>query len=106
MAKVNWINGTIEPPDAGEYYVILEAKQDCFDPMNTTRKLISEGDIEIIDDYWSATERQFQSIGRENPVWRILAWARVLRPDIPSGIAPRVTSYFGVNVKKEGGNEQ
>ena len=27
MPNVNWINGTILPPDTGEYYVILEALQ-------------------------------------------------------------------------------
>ena len=32
MAKVNWINGKIAPPESGEYYVILEAQQDIRDP--------------------------------------------------------------------------
>ena len=27
MAKVNWINGNIAPPESGEYYVILEATE-------------------------------------------------------------------------------
>ena len=28
MAKVTWINGKIDPPQSGEYYVTLEAKDD------------------------------------------------------------------------------
>lgn len=28
MAEVTWIKGTIDPPQSGEYYVTLEAKQD------------------------------------------------------------------------------
>lgn len=27
MAKVNWINGSIEPSETGKYYVISEAVQ-------------------------------------------------------------------------------
>ena len=101
MAKVNWIKGTIEPPEAGEYYVILEAKKDLFDPMDDSEKTVSAGDIEIDTDWWSAKDRQFNLVGRANPAWRILAWAFMLRPDVPGDIAPRVTSYFGMNVKEE-----
>lgn len=28
MAEVTWIKGTIDPPQSGEYYVTLEAKQE------------------------------------------------------------------------------
>ena len=28
MAEVTWIKGTIDPPQSGEYYVTLEAKDD------------------------------------------------------------------------------
>lgn len=104
MAKVNWINGTIEPPETGEYYVILEAKEDVFCPIDDSKKIVSAGDIEINTDWWSAKDRQFNLVGRANQVWRILAWAFMLRPDIPVDIAPRVTSYFGVNVKEESGD--
>lgn len=31
MAKVNWINGKIAPPESGEYYVILEALKNMCD---------------------------------------------------------------------------
>ena len=27
MAEVTWIKGTIDPPQSGEYYVTLEAKE-------------------------------------------------------------------------------
>ncbi len=106
MAKVNWINGNIEPPQAGEYYVILEAKKDCFSAMDDSKKILSAGDIDIDTDWWNAKDRQFNLVGRDNPVWRVLSWAHILRPDIPSDIAPRVTSYFGVNVKEERGDER
>lgn len=33
MAEVTWIKGTIDPPQSGEYYVTLEAKQDIINPV-------------------------------------------------------------------------
>ena len=27
MAEVTWVKGTIDPPQSGEYYVTLEAKE-------------------------------------------------------------------------------
>lgn len=32
MAEVNWIKGTIAPPESGDYYIILEAMWDS-DPL-------------------------------------------------------------------------
>ena len=28
MAEVTWVKGTTDPPQSGEYYVTLEAKED------------------------------------------------------------------------------
>ena len=36
MAEVTWVKGTIDPPQSGEYYVILEAKQDIINPVTGT----------------------------------------------------------------------
>ena len=33
MAEVTWINGTIDPPQSGEYYVTLEAKRYIINPV-------------------------------------------------------------------------
>ena len=44
MAKVTWIKGTIDPPQSGEYYVTLEAKQDIINPA-TGNVLYRTGDV-------------------------------------------------------------
>lgn len=30
MAKVNWIKGTIAPPESGDYYIILDAMREFY----------------------------------------------------------------------------
>lgn len=34
MAEVNWIKGTIAPPESGDYYIILEAMRDSDPPQS------------------------------------------------------------------------
>lgn len=105
MAKVNWINGKIAPPESGEYYVILEAQQDIRDP-DTNELLVSAGDVEMTGDWYDAEGRYFDSIGENNPFWRVLAWANILKPDVPDDIKPKLRTYFGKKVKWEGGKWQ
>ena len=102
MADVNWINGTIAPPESGDYYIILEAMRSTFDPY-TGETLISKGDIEITNDWYDAKRRYFDGIGENNPFWRVLAWANVLKPDVPEDVKPRLRIYFGAKVKWEDG---
>ena len=102
MAEVNWIKGTIAPPESGEYYVILEAKQDIRDP-DTNELLFSTGGVEMDGDWYDAESRYFSSIGENNPFWRVLAWANVLKPDVPEDVKPRLRIYFGAKVKWEDG---
>lgn len=102
MAKVNWINGKIAPPESGEYYVILEAQQDIRDPI-TNELLVSAGDVEMDDDWYDAERRYFSSVGENNPFWRVLSWASILKPDVPEDIKPRLRTYFGEKVKWEDG---
>ena len=90
--RVDWIKGEINPPEAGEYYTICEAKGDF--PGFEYKK----GDIEISGDYYYA-DIGWASIGNDNPCWKVVAWADVLKPDIPDGIADRVVSYFGRRTK-------
>ena len=98
MAKVNWIKGEIAPPESGEYYVIIEAKQDIRDP-DTNELLVSAEDVEMTGDWYDAKLRYFDSIGENNPFWRVLSWADVLKPDVPEDIKPRLRTYFGVKVR-------
>ena len=53
MAKVTWIKGTIDPPQSGEYYVILESKQDIINPVAGTVDY-KTGDVMIYTDQKSA----------------------------------------------------
>lgn len=96
MAKVNWIKGEINPPESGEYYVIEEAQLDI------RTEHIKEGDIEITTDYFDADRQEWEELGKDNPYWKVLAWADILYPDVPSHIRDRVTTYFGKSVNKNG----
>lgn len=98
MAEVNWINGTIAPPESGDYYIILEAMRSTFDP-HTGETLISKGDIEITNDWYDADQAAFETIGKDNPIWRVLSWARMLKPSIPADIRDRVKWYFGMRLE-------
>nr|DAL25952.1 MAG TPA_asm: hypothetical protein [Caudoviricetes sp.] len=102
MAKVDWINGKIAPPESGEYYVILEAQQDIRD-RGTNELLVSSGDVEMIGDWYDADGGYFDSIGENNPFWRVLSWADILKPDVPDDIKPKLRSYFSEKVKWEDG---
>lgn len=101
MAKVNWINGKIAPPESDEYYVILEAQQDIRDP-DTNELLVSAGDVEMDGDWYDAEERYFSSLGGNNPFWRVLSWANILKPDVPDDIKPKLRTYFGAKVEWDG----
>lgn len=92
MAEVTWIKGHIDPPESKEYYVALEA-------LTNDIPGFSKGDIEITGDYW--TGEDWQSLGKNNPFWRVLCWADVLRPNIPDGLNKRVRRYFGFTVERE-----
>lgn len=98
MAEVNWIKGTIAPPESGDYYIILEAMRSTFDP-RTGETLISKGDIEITNDWYDADLAEFDTIGKDNPIWRVLSWARMLKPSIPADIRDRVKWYFGMRLE-------
>lgn len=101
MAKVNWINGKIAPPESGEYYVILEAQQDIRYP-DTNELLVSAGDVEMDGDLYDAERRYFSSLGGNNPFWRVLSWANILKPDVPDDIKPKLRTYFGAKVEWNG----
>lgn len=98
MAEVNWIKGTIAPPEGGDYYIILEAMRDS-DPLPSGEVLVHKGDIEITNDWYDADRAEFDTIGKDNPIWRVLSWANMLRPSIPAGIRDRVRWYFGRRVE-------
>lgn len=98
MAEVNWIKGTIAPPESGDYYIILEAMRDS-DPLSSGEVLVHKGDIEITNDWYDADRAEFDTIGKDNPIWRVLSWADMLRPSIPADIRDRVKWFFGMRLE-------
>lgn len=101
MANVNWINGTITPPESGEYYVILEATE-AWNSEEPEGRNWNPGEIEMTGDWYDTEEGYFQSLGKDNPFWKVLSWASVLRPSIPEDIRPKVKRYFGTEVNRNG----
>ena len=89
MAEVNWIKGTINPPSSGEYYYILEAQ--CDIPY-----FFKKGDVEITTDYYSVERGEWDEIGKDNPSWKVLAWADILHPNIPRDLMDKCPAYFGL----------
>ena len=94
MAEANWIKGTIAPPESGDYYIILEAMRDS-DTLPSGEVLVHKGDIEITNDWYDADRAEFDTIGKDNPIWRVLSWADMIRPSIPADILDRVKWFFG-----------
>ena len=74
MSEVTWINGTIDPPQSGEYYVTLEAKQDMVDPVTGTVDY-KTGDVMIYTDCYYAGTRFWEQLGKDNPFWGVVCWA-------------------------------
>lgn len=98
--NVTWINGNIEPPEMGEYYIAAEALQD--NDMCGVKK----GDIEIYTDYYvGLSSRGWDTIGKNSPYWKVVCWARIIHPDIPADMRDRVIRYFGVDVRKNAEGE-
>ena len=103
MAEVTWIKGTIDPPQSGEYYVTLEAKQDIINPVTGT-VYYKTGDVMIYADCYYAGTRFWEKIGNGNPFWEVVCWADILKPDIPDGVRDRLVGYFGEKVKWQNGD--
>lgn len=89
--KVNWIKGEIEPPKGGQYFRIMEAQIDT--------DFFKKGDVEIDFD-WYSKDFGWISIGHNNPVWKVVAWADMLLPDVPEQIKDRLIKYLDVEIKK------
>lgn len=103
MAEVTWIKGTIDPPQGGEYYVTLEAKQDMVDP-ETGKVWYRTGDVMIIIDFYYADDSVWEKLGENNSFWAVLCWAHILKPDIPDGVRDRLVEYLGTKVKWQNGD--
>lgn len=103
MVEVTWIKGTIDPPQSGEYYVTLEAKQDIVDPV-TGKVWYRTGDVMIDADFYNADDRFWEQLGKGNPFWAVLCWADILKPDIPDGVRDRLVEYFGEKVQWQDGD--
>ena len=105
MAEVTWINGTIDPPQSGEYYVAFEAKQNMIMLDKETGKAYYEtGDVTIEVDFYDAKKRVWKQLGKDNPFWAVLCWADILKPDIPDGVSEKLVEYFGEKVKWQNGD--
>lgn len=103
MAEVTWINGTIDPPQSGEYYVTLEAKQDMVDP-ETGEVWYRTGDVMIDTDCYYACAHFWEKLGKDNPFWEVVCWSHILEPDIPDGVRDRLVEYLGNKVKWQNGD--
>lgn len=90
MPQVNWIRGEINPPSSGEYYIIIEAQHDIAD--------FKKGDVEVTSDYFDAERKEWDTIDKDNPTWKVLCWADILRPSIPNDLIKRTKVYFGFKV--------
>ena len=100
MDEVTWIKGTIDPPQSGEYYVILESKQDRVDPV-TGKVWYRAGDVMIDTDCYYACAHFWEQLGKDNPFWELLCWADILKPNIPDGVRGRLVEYLGTKVKRK-----
>ncbi len=103
MAEVTWIKGTIDPPQSGEYYVTLEAKQDIVDVV-TGEVYYKTGDVMIDGDFYSAEDRFWEKLGIDNLSWAVVCWANILKPNIPDGVRDRLVEYFGEKVQWQDGH--
>lgn len=93
MAEVNWINGNILPKKSGEYHIILEVQHDIGD--------LKKGDIEITNEYFYADKGEWETIGKDNPTWKVLSWANIVKPNIPKDLRDKVKVYFGVKIGED-----
>lgn len=103
MSEVTWTKGTIDPPQSGEYYVTLEAKQDIVDPV-TGKVYYNRGDVMIGIGFYYADDSFWDELGKNNPFWAVLYWADILEPDIPDGVRDRLVEYLGTKVKWQNGD--
>lgn len=94
MYELTWLNGNLKPLKRGEYYIIIEAQHDIAD--------FKKGDIEVTNDYWDDEQEVFETIGKDNPTWKVVCWARISHPRIPDDLTSRVVVYFGERVKNNG----
>lgn len=105
MAEVTWIKGTIDPPQSGEYYVTLEAKQNMNMPSEETGRAYYEtGDVTIDCDFYNADDRFWEKLGKHNPFWAVVCWADILKPNVPDGVRERLVEYFGEKVQWQNGD--
>nr|DAU04951.1 MAG TPA: hypothetical protein [Caudoviricetes sp.] len=103
MAEVTWIKGTIDPPQSGEYYIALEAKQDIVYAV-TGKVYRKTGDVTIDIDFYNADDRFWEQLGKGNQFWTVLCWAHIIKPNIPDGVRERLVEYFGEKVQWQDGH--
>lgn len=103
MTELTWTKGTIAPPQSGEYYVTLEAKQDMVDP-ETGKVWYKTGDVIINVDCYNDEYGFWEQLGKDNPFWEVVCWAGILEPDIPDGVRDRLVEYLGTKVKWQNGD--
>lgn len=93
MSELEWIKGSINPPNIGEYYTITRAKKDLIDILNHGEVMFPKCGIEMTTDYWDG--EQWERLGKENATWEVLAWERVLLPEVPDCFRDDLRKYFG-----------
>lgn len=103
MAEVTWINGTIDPPQSGEYYVTLEAKHGIVD-QKTGEVWYRAGDVMIDIDRYYAGAHFWDKLGKDNQFWELVCWADILKPNIPDDVRERLVWYLGEKVQWQDGH--
>lgn len=98
-SRIHWIKGTILPAESGEYYVINRAMREIADPM-TGENFYRAGEYEVTGDWWDAESGEWQTLGKDNPYWKVEAWAEIPKPPVPPEIAANMRSYFGWRLRE------
>lgn len=93
MDEVTWIKGPIGPPQSGEYYVTMEAKQDIVDIV-TGEVYYKTGDVMIDRDFYSAEDRFWERLGINNLFWAVVCWACILKPNIPDACPLSLDKHY------------
>ena len=110
--EVNWIKGSINPPEDGRYFRILRANEDIlnlspFDEVVPEEKYsFRKGDYMLDEGYWYLETEQWSALRADSPYWDVEAWAYIQKPPIPKEIMPRVKWYFGEEINADDAEEE
>lgn len=94
--QVNWIKGSIPPGQDGDFYILAEALRFLW---NDDEVYAYPGELVIDRAVWRESLGGFYGAAGSDPLWRVLAWAPIIYPDVPKEDRPRLRGYFGERVR-------